>query len=157
MRRSLQTPQPKGIKAKIGAIAVGRFSVPFTVANYVDEVMAEQGTLAPERVRRLNLSGVVDSGAARLVLPRAVVLKLGLTISGTLPVKHANGLVAERETVHGVAVELLGRSGVYSAIVEPRRRDALIGALVLEDLDFLIDPKNEQIVPRDPRGPIYEI
>jgi hypothetical protein len=28
---------------------------------------------------------------------------------------------------------------------------------VLEDLDLLVDPQNERVVPRDPRSPIYEI
>ena len=32
----------------------------------------------------------------------------------------------------------------------------LIGALVLEDLDFLVDSKNECLVPRDPKYIIAE-
>jgi predicted aspartyl protease len=141
----------------VGAIGVGKFSAEFTAANYGDVIMAQRGALAPDQVRRLTLSGVVDSGAVRLVLPRAIVLELGLPVTGTMIVRYANGMVAERDTVAGVAVELLSRQGVFTAIVEPRRRDALIGAIVLEDLDFLIDCKNEKIVPRHPGGPVYDI
>ncbi len=140
-----------------GASTVGRFSTDFIVANNLDKELAAAGRLASAKVRQMTISGVVDPGAVKLVLPRAVVLKLGMRISGTVPVKYANGHIAERETVDGVSVELLGRHGVFNAIVEPKRRDALIGAIVLEDLDFLVDPKYQRIIPRDPRHPSFEL
>ena len=43
------------------------------------------------------------------------------------------------------------------AIVEPSRPTALIGAIVLEDLDSLIDSRKEQLVPRDPNQILAEI
>jgi hypothetical protein len=42
-------------------------------------------------------------------------------------------------------------------VVEPKRQDALLGAIVLEALDLLVDCTTQQVVPRDPSGPIYEI
>jgi hypothetical protein len=33
----------------------------------------------------------------------------------------------------------------------------LIGAIVLEDLDLMVDCQWQQLVPRDPSGPVYEI
>jgi hypothetical protein len=50
----------------------------------------------------------------------------------------------------------LGRDGVFTAVVEPKRRTALIGAIVLEDLDFLVDC-TQQLVPRDPRFVVSEV
>lgn len=38
---------------------------------------------------------------------------------------------------------------MFKATVEPKRDTALIGALVLEDLDFLVDGKKQRLVPRD--------
>jgi predicted aspartyl protease len=139
-----------------GARDVGRFSVEFTVANFGDIELARRNLLDPNKVRRLTLSGVVDSGAVRLVLPLAVVKQLGMPMAEKIIVRHANGQTAERHRVHGVHVELLGRDGEFAAIVEPRRRDALIGAIVPEDLDLLVDCANQRLVPRDPKGPIYE-
>ena len=157
MKRSLRAPKPKGVKARVGAIGVRRFSVEFTVSNIEDEILVRRGRLAPEQARRITLSGVVDSGASHLVLPRAVVQQLGLQPNGTMSVRYANGLVAEREKVMGAFVELMGRSNEFGALVEPRRRDALIGSIVLEALDFLIDPLNERIIPGHARGPLFEI
>jgi hypothetical protein len=51
----------------------------------------------------------------------------------------------------------LGRDDTFSAVVEPNRKEALIGAIVLEALDLLVDSKNQRLVPRDASGPVYEI
>lgn len=134
-----------------------RFFVEFTAANHVDEIMARRGELASKNVRQVKLSGVVSPSAVTLVLPRAAVRKLGLRSTGKSLVRYANGFVAERDTVMGVSVELLGRRDVFSAIVEPRRREALIGNILLGALDFRADYGLQRILPRNPRGPIYEL
>jgi hypothetical protein len=61
----------------IGGDGVGRFSVEFDVANYGDVLKVLEGTLPRDQVRRQTISGVVDPGAAMLVLPPAVVKELG--------------------------------------------------------------------------------
>jgi predicted aspartyl protease len=99
---------------------------------------------------------VVDTGATRLVLPKSVAQALGLKEAGKIGVRYADGRKAIRSTVEDVQVELLGRHGVFTAAVEPRRRTAWIGAIVLEDLDFLVDPSGQRLVPRDPKMIISE-
>jgi hypothetical protein len=54
-------------------------------------------------------------------------------------------------------VQCVDRDGTFTAIVEPKRETALIGEIVLEDLDLLVDCLAEQVIPRDPSGAIYEI
>jgi len=136
---------------------VGRFAVQFDVANHVDVLYAQQGLLDPDKVRRLTISGVVDSGVTRLVLPEKVAKELGLPIKGKVKVRYADNHTATRIAVNEAHVELLGRDGVFTAIVEPKRKTALIGAIVLEDLDFLVDCTQQRLVPRDPRFVVSEI
>jgi predicted aspartyl protease len=143
--------------ASTGVNGVGRFSVEFDVANYGDILQSRNGTLPPDRVRRQTISGVVDPGAAKLVLPQAVVKQLGLPVGDKIKVRNADGRRAQRREAEGVYVELLGRHDAFSAIIEPKRTTALIGAIVLEDLDLLVDCRRQRLVPRDPSGPIYEI
>jgi len=137
--------------------AVGKFNVEFDVANYGDMEMAHRGLLPPEKVRRQTVTGVVDPGAAMLVLPQAVVKKLGLRLKGKTRVRYADLRSQERWEAEGAHVELLGRSDTFSAVVEPKRTLALIGAIVLEALDLLVDCRQQRLVPRDPRGTIFEI
>jgi predicted aspartyl protease len=136
---------------------MGRISLEFSIANYADVVLARQGGLAPDRVRRVTLKGVVDTGATRLVLPEAAVQQLGLIPSGQATVRYADRRSATRSLVKDVSVELLGRQGVFTALVEPDRADALIGAIVMEDLDFLVDCATQTLQPRDPNGIISEV
>ena len=141
----------------IGGNGVGRFSVRFEIANYRDLIRAEEGTLPPEKVRRRTVSGLVDPGASKLVLPQSLVKELGLTMSDKINVRHADGRRARRSQALDAHLELLGRRGTFLAIVEPKRTEALIGAIVLEELDLLVDCSRERLIPRDPSGPLYEI
>lgn len=140
-----------------GANRLGRFAVQFEVANNIDVGDERRGLLEPEKVRRISLAGVVDSGATRLVLPEKVVKQLGLPLRGKVQVRYANNRTATRDAVKDVYVRLQGRDGVFTAVVEPRRQTALIGAIVLEDLDFLVDCTGQRLLPRDPRYVVSEI
>ena len=140
-----------------GANGVGRFSIQFEVANNDDMAATRRGDLDPEKVRSFTITGVVDSGATRLVLPKAVIKKLGLPATEKVKVRYADGRRGTRAAAEGVYVEIQGRHGIFTAIVEPKRKNALIGAIVLEDLDYLIDCTNQRLVPRDPRFVVNEI
>ncbi len=128
---------------------MGRFSIEFEVANFEDMVKAKNGNLDPQKVRRRKIMGVVDSGASWLVLPGKVAKELGIPVKGKTRARYADGRKAIRTEVSPVFVRILERDDVFSAVVEPRRESALIGAIVLEDLDFLVDCKHRRLVPRD--------
>jgi predicted aspartyl protease len=136
---------------------MGRFSVDLIVANNRDVVMLGDGEDVLNRVKHVTVSGVVDSGAAKLVLPQRVVDELRLTISGEMTVRFADNRRAKRQVVDNVWLSLLGRKGIFSAIVEPARDDALVGAIVLEELDLLVDCIGQTLQPRDPKGMLAEI
>jgi hypothetical protein len=82
---------------------------------------------------------------------------LGLKPIGKVGVRYADNRRARRTKAGPVWLKLLGRDEVFSAIIEPKRTDALIGAVVLETLDFLIDPVAQQLRPRDPKEIVSEI
>jgi hypothetical protein len=131
--------------------------VELEVANNDDLALMHRGLLPPEQVRRETVQAVVDSGATKLVLPQALVKRLCLRLGDPILVRYADRRRVRREGAEGVYVQLLGRHGTFTAIVEPRRKDALIGVIVLEDLDLLVDCTARRVVPRDPRCAIYEI
>ncbi len=135
----------------------GGFSVHVELANDQDLTLARAGYLATDRVRRTMISGVVDTRAVRLVLPQSAMAELGLQPTGQITVKFADGRREVRPIVGGVRLEYAGRSGVFSAVVEPDRSDALIGIMVLEELDLLPDCAVKALVPRDPDGIISEV
>lgn len=136
---------------------MGRVTVDMKVANRKDRHLAESGFKPQEEVRETSIKGIVDTGAAMLVLPETVARQLGLTKSGEANVRFADQRTATREIVRDVEVEILGRRSTFDAIVEPGRTDALIGAIVLEALDMVVDCRTQSLHPRDPNRIIAEI
>jgi clan AA aspartic protease len=136
--------------------SMGRFSVEVELANNRDLGRADDGRIPPEQIRRVRVRGVVDSGATRLVIPATIARQLGLETSGSAKVRYADGRTADRNLVKEVHLAYGGRDSVFNAIVEPDRESVLIGAIVLEDLDFLVDCINQRLVPRDPKQIVSE-
>jgi predicted aspartyl protease len=137
---------------------MGRFAVEIEIANNRDVENSLGGHLDPGKVRRATIRAVVDSGATRLVLPLAVVKELGLPLKeNKIKVRYADGRRGLRSEAGAVHLRLQGREDVFSAVVEPKRDTALLGAIVLEDLDFLVDCTKLRLVPRDPDHIVSEI
>jgi predicted aspartyl protease len=136
--------------------AMGRVIVEVMLANNRDVQNAATGALPPEKVRRFQLEGVVDTAATILVIPKDVADRLGLPSAGEAVIHYADRCSVTRPLVEQVELELLGRHGTFKAIVEPDRTTALIGAIVLEDLDFLVDPAKQRLFPRDPQHIVAE-
>jgi predicted aspartyl protease len=136
---------------------MGRVTVDFVAANNRDVVSLADGDRVLDHVKHLVVSGVVDSGAMRLVLPQRVVDGLGLKVDGETMVRYADNRREKRRMVSNVWLELLGRHSVFTAVVEPNRNDALIGAIVLEELDLLVDCPTQSLYPREPDSTLTEI
>ena len=74
-----------------------------------------------------------------------------------MKVRYADGRIAERPVAKHVHLSYGGRDNVFSAVVEPSRESVLIGAIVLETLDFRVDCTEQRLVPRDPKQITAEI
>jgi clan AA aspartic protease len=137
--------------------SMGRVTVEFRVRNAGDRVLAQRGLMPEDQVRSAAVKGIVDTGEAMLVLPETIARQLGLQKTGEANVRYADQRTASREIVEDVEVEILGRKNTFTAIVEPGRADALIGAIVLEALDMVVDCRTQTLHPRDPKHIIAEI
>ncbi len=135
---------------------MGRISAELELANYDDMARAEARDIPAEAVRRLTVSGVVDAGATKLVIPQYVVERLGLKTIGQSGVRYADGRTADRPVAGATHLTWGGRSSLFDAIVEPDRDSALIGAIVLENLDLIVDCQRQTLAPRDPKRTIFE-
>jgi predicted aspartyl protease len=137
---------------------MGRIPVDVEISNNRDVENSLSGHLDAAKVRRKTIRAIVDSGATRLVLPLSLVKELGLPLKkNKIKVRYADGRKGLRSEVGAVLLRLQGREDVFSAVVEPKRDTALIGAIVLEDLDFLVDCTKLRLVPRDPDHIVSEL
>ena len=106
----------------------------------------------------VELNSKIDTGATLLVIPGEIAKEFGFSLIRRQTVKYANEETAERDVVWSVEVEICDRKGVFEAIVEPNKRYALVGAVVMETLDLIVEPRGLQIYP-NPRSklPMAEI
>jgi clan AA aspartic protease len=131
---------------------MGRFSVDLKLTSSEDLLLAKKGMLRPEEIRQSTVRGVVDTGATQLVIPATVAEQLGLPETGEMRVRYADRRRETRKVVGDMSLELLGRESTFHAIVEPNRNTAVIGRMVLDTLDFVVDCDARKLYPRDPNG-----
>jgi len=129
---------------------MGCFYVEMKLANSIDIALVQRSLIAYDEVRQVTISGLVDTGVSRLVIPAIVAEKLGARDVGEARVRYADNRTVRRKLVDDIQVELLRRTGTFRAVVEPDRTSVIIGAIVLEDLDLIVDFSNQTLVPRDP-------
>ena len=95
---------------------------------------------------------LVDSGALHLCIPESLSRQLNLAAERIRRVTFADGRSVEAPYVGPVRVEAAGRTCFVGAMVFGD--EVLLGAIPMEDLDLLVDPARQELVPRDPRGPV---
>ena len=137
---------------------MGKLIVELEIANYDDVRMAECGHLAPEKVRRTTLRGIVNPNVRRPILPKALVKELGLPIHpAKVKARDSRGRWRLRSLAEAVEIQMLGRGNTYSAIVDPGAETVVIGWMVLNVLDFVLNETKNRLTPRDPRFVIVEL
>ena len=111
----------------------------------------------PEKV--VELEAVIDTGATMLVLPQNVANELGLKKIGERRVKYANNQIQLKPVYRGVILELKGRDGIFDVLGEAEGSEPLVGQIVLEALDLIVDPITKTVIPnpRSPDMPMVEI
>lgn len=131
---------------------MGEVYVELDMENFADRVLADQGYLDPGQVRAERVKALVDTRATLLVLPQDLVEALGLKSRGKAIVTYADERKEEREIAGVVTVKVGNRSMNVDCIVGPPRSEPLVGHIVLEGMDLIVDATAQKLVPR-PESP----
>ncbi len=131
---------------------MGEVRVRVTMRNFVDVALAERGSGRIEDVPTTHLDCLVDTGALMVLLPEDEVGKFGLSRGGRVIVTYANDHREELPTARGLEISLLGRSMVTDCVIGPPLCEPLIGQLVLDELDLIVDCARNRLGPR-PESP----
>jgi clan AA aspartic protease len=123
------------------------------LTNEDDLTLVRRGYLPSDRVRRVKVRAMVDSGSSLLSLPGSVQQQLGLEVLGEGDVELADGSVmVDLEVVGPVEVRFQNRRTLVEAIVVPNATEVLLGAIPMQGMDVLIDPKHERLIV-NPQSP----
>ena len=136
---------------------MGEIRVAVVLTNAVDDELAWDGRIDRADVRRLEVEGVVDTGAVTVVLPARVVEQLGVRIRGQRVAQYADGRQEEVGITGPVLFEILGRNTMEEALV--LGDEVLIGQTILEKLDLLADCTRRRLVPnpQHPDQPVLNV
>jgi hypothetical protein len=76
-----------------------------------------------------------------------------------VPVRYANGAVERRPIYAAVTVEVLGRSATFDVLAGPLGTYALLGHVVMEVLDLVVEPTTGALRPnpRSPDAPMVDV
>ncbi len=131
---------------------MGEVKVEVKLENTTDRELVLRGILTEEQVRSFNIDVIADTGAVMLVLPQDEVEALGLREIRKAVVRYADERKEERAVAGPVTVRVDGRGATVDCIVGPPNSEPLLGHVVLEIMDLLVDPLQQRLIPR-PESP----
>ena len=133
---------------------MGEVRVQIRLENFVDRYLYLEKKINENEIRKYEMEAVVDTGAVMLVLPQDVIEELGLKILRTVVVTYADERKEERPVAGTVTIIIDKRFMNTDCIVGPPASEALIGQVILEELDLVPDCQRQTLSPR-PESPIY--
>lgn len=109
--------------------------------------------------KSVTVDAVIDTGATMLVLPQDVVDELGLRKIRDVRVKYANNKVESKGVYGAVSLEIKSRTGTFDVLAEEAGSQPLVGQVVMEVLDLVVDPRTRTLSPNpnSPDVPMVEI
>ena len=122
------------------------------LTNSYDAERVRRGELTSDAVRSLEIDALVDTGATTLALPADVAERLDLTFVDETNVRLADGSLVPTKRVF-VELEILGRDMLTFAFVMPTGTTPLIGQIPLEELDLVVEPRDQSLRVKHPDGP----
>ena len=101
-------------------------------------------------LEEIDAKALVDSGAIDLCIPRHVAIQLKLEAIEQREVTYADGRKEAVDYVGPIKVECFGRHAFTGAMV--MGDTVLLGAIPMESMDLLVDPRRLQLIP-NPENP----
>ncbi len=133
---------------------MGEIKARIELENFGDRYMFLRKKMREKDIRKYTMDAIVDTGAVMLMLPQDIVEALGLEILRTVVVTYADERKDERDVAGTVTIKIGKRFMNTDCIVGPPASEALIGQVILEELDLIPDCQKQTLTPR-PESPIY--
>jgi clan AA aspartic protease len=135
---------------------MGEVKVNIELENAIDRERWRLGQISEGEIRSAKIKTLVDSGAVMIVLPQDLVEVLGLREVGKVIVTYADERREQRPVAGIVTVKVGDRATNLNCVVGPPGSEPLLGQVVLEVLDLLVDCTEQRLVPR-PESPFFPL
>ncbi len=120
-----------------------------------DIVLSRRGYLPKDQIKRVNVTALVDSGAYMLAINETIQTQLDLPVVDKQVAELADGSQISLDVVGPIEVRFKNRRTNVDAMVLPGEAEVLLGSIPMEDMDVLIDPKQQRLIvnPKHPYKP----
>jgi clan AA aspartic protease len=121
-----------------------------------DLVLHRHGFLPEEGIKRMRVTALVDSGAYMLVFNEHVKQQLDLPVLGKTTALLTDESEVRAEIVGPVEIRFENRATTVRALMLPGCAEPLLGVIPMEDMDVVIDPKQQRLIvnPENPNIPL---
>ncbi len=121
-----------------------------------DLALNRRGFLPEEGIKRIQVSALVDSGAYMLVINEDIKQQLDLPVLEELTVRLADESEVRAEIVGPVEIRFENRATTVRAVMLPGSTEPLLGAIAMEGMDVVVDPKRQRLMvnPESPDIPM---
>jgi clan AA aspartic protease len=124
---------------------MGTIKADIELVNPMDLVSVDAGLLPEDKVRKMNITALVDTGAYMLCINETIQAQLGLRHMSYENVELADGSVVKAEVVGPVVINFKNRNTACRAIVLPGKAEPLLGVIPMEDMDVVLVPLKQTI------------
>jgi predicted aspartyl protease len=134
--------------------AMGRVTTRIKVENWLDTALINAG-VRQEKPRSIETDALVDTGAVKFYLKSSLIQQLGLHPVGEMIMRTMSNRRETRTVFAMVRLEIDGRAGRFDVVEVPDSLPNVVGQIPLEDLDWVVDCKNQKLIPNPehPDGP----
>ena len=131
---------------------MGKVVIKAWLRNNQDLTRLADGRIAVEQVRQQEQELIVDTGARAVGLPLSIIEQLGLPATRKVTVTLSDGSRQERQLYGELRIQVGDRDDVFSCVAKPEGAPLLIGQIVLEALDLVVDCGQQRLIP-NPEAP----
>jgi len=115
------------------------------LANSGDIYLAQKGFIKKEEIKKVTVKALVDSGAYMMAINEEICEQLDLPVSEEQSAILADGQEVQLKIVGPVEIRFLTRSTTARAIVLPGDAEVLLGSIPMEDLDVVLNMKDQTL------------
>ena len=131
---------------------MGKVVTKALLSNNQDLTRLADGRIVVDQVRQQEQELIVDTGARAVGLPLSIIEQLGLPATRRVTVTLSDGSRQERQLYGELRVQVGDRDDVFSCVAKPEGAPLLLGQLVLEALDLVVDCGQQRLIP-NPEAP----
>ncbi len=135
---------------------MGQVKVFVELTNTTDLDNFQSKIISEKQVRIHSTEALIDTGPVLSMLQKEAIEQLGLRYRRKAIVSFADERKDEMEVYGPVSIKIKNREAIIEVLMGPPASEPLVGQIVLESLDLLVDCTKQTLIVR-PESPLLPL